>query len=115
MVGGVAFQLAASLGLFAWGRWVARRHSQAGWRYAAWAPLVAGGLGAIGTGLTVAMLVRSFAEVGRLAPEDKARTLAEGISEAMNVGSFFILPSSVLYTVCFATFLVGSLRSPAAP
>ena len=38
----------------------------------------------VGLALTVLGLVRSFRAVAGVAPEDKARMLAEGISEAMN-------------------------------
>jgi hypothetical protein len=92
VMGAVAVILLGGLGAAAWLRWlwsrtpasvrstVAARH-----RYAAtcvvWGTFASG---LLGWAMTVRGLVRAFGDVAHVDPSEKARVLAEGISEAMN-------------------------------
>jgi hypothetical protein len=110
----VAGQAFVSFALFAWGRWVSRRHAAAFWRHASRVPLVAFVLAAAGYALTVIFIVRSFDSVSQSTPQEKARNLAEGISNAMNAAALLWFPASVLYTASLVVFIVGSIRKPTA-
>lgn len=105
-------QLLAALVLFAWGRWVARRRGSAGWRRAAWMPIAAMVLSIVSVVVSTVMLVGAFDTVANVDAANKARVLAQHISETMNVMAFFALPSALLYAASFVSFAVGSvLRS----
>jgi hypothetical protein len=104
---------AVSLGLVYWGRQVAKRHPSPAWRYASWMPIVALGLAALQYATTAYLIVRAFDRVATTVPPDeKARFLAEGISEAMNVGALFGIPSGLLYVGSLVAFTVGSIVRP---
>jgi hypothetical protein len=107
---GAFVQTAISVGLWTWGRSVARRRGGAFWRWFAWAPLVALGLSVVGTALSVWLLIRAFGAVSDGDPTTKATVLARGISEAMNVTAALVLPSWALYLASLIAFLVGTLR-----
>lgn len=119
VVGAIAvaavLQLLFSLGLFAWGRWVARRHGGRGWRRAAWMPLVAVALAIAGMIVSTVALVRAFGAVASVEAADRARVLAENISEAMNVTALFAVPSTLLYGASIVAFSIGSLLRPREP
>ena len=108
----VVSHLLVALGLFGWGRWVARRHESATWRRAAWMPLVAMLLSIVGVVVSTVMLIGSFGAVARADAANKAQVLAQHISEAMHVTAIFLLPSALIYAASFVTFTVGSLRPP---
>lgn len=116
MIGNVAAAVVAHLlvaiGLFGWGRWVARRHKSAAWRRAAWMPLVAMLLSVVGVVVSIVMLIGAFGAVARVEAADKAQVLAQHISEAMHVTGIFLLPSALIYAVSFVAFMVGSFRQP---
>src|SRR5579871_760746 len=88
-----AVQAALTLALVAWGRWVARRHGTKGWRYASKMPLAALALMVMQYATTGILIVQAFGHVAAADPSEKARFLADGISEAMNLGAFFGIPS----------------------
>lgn len=73
----VVVQAAFTLGLILWGRWVAKRHPTAAWRYASRMPLVALGLAAAQYAMTAYLIMRGFGRVAGVAPEEKARFSAE--------------------------------------
>ncbi|MBM4365976.1 MAG: MotA/TolQ/ExbB proton channel family protein [Deltaproteobacteria bacterium] len=114
IIAGVLFtlivQVAITAALFAWGRWVARRRGTVAWARAAWLPVVAGALWLLGTGGTILGLVRAFARVAEVSPEQKAVALAAGIETAMWSTALFSIPSGVLYLVALVAFAVGSRR-----
>lgn len=104
--------LLVALGLFAWGRWVARRRGTAGWRRAAWMPIVAMMLSIVGVVVSTVMLIGSFDEVANVDAANKARVLAQHISQTMNVTALFALPSALAYAASFVAFAVGSVLRP---
>src|SRR3954470_17247375 len=105
-------QAAVSLGLWMWGRWIARRHAAAFWRLAASAPLLALTLSLLGIGFSVVFLLRAFGAVASADPSMKATLLAKNISMAMNGAALFVLPSWLLYLGSLVAFAVGSLLRP---
>jgi hypothetical protein len=107
-----AIQALVSFGILSWGRWVARRHGTAAWRYASWMPFGALVLMLMQYTTMAVMLVRGFDDVSAIGPEGKARFLGERISGAMNAGSLFGVPSWLLYTASLVAFTVGSIRKP---
>ncbi len=114
IVGSVLFtlfvQAAITAGMFAWGRWVARRRGTVAWARAAWLPVVAGVLWLLGTGGTVLGLVRAFEQVADVPVEHKVQTLAASIQTAMWATALFSIPSGVLYLVALVAFALGSRR-----
>lgn len=108
----IAFHVALSLALHAWGRRVARRCQGRWWRRASWAPLAALGLSVVGMSMTVWRLTRGFGEVGREDPAYKAEALSRHISDAMQWTLLFGGPAAALYLAGVVTFLVGTLRRP---
>ena len=63
VVGAAGVQLLVSLGLYAWGRRVARRQGTRGWRRAAWLPIVALGLSVAGASVSSVYFVRAFGAI----------------------------------------------------
>lgn len=112
VAGAVVTQLVVASALFAWGRWVARRHGSPGWRRAAWMPLIALGLSLTGVLITSALLVRAFGAIAAVDPAQKASVLAQQISEAMNATAVFLVPSLLLYGASVMTFAAGSILRP---
>ncbi len=114
IVGSVLFtlfvQAAITAGMFAWGRWVARRRGTVAWARAAWLPVVAGGLWFLGTAGTILGLVRAFSQVADVPVERKAQALAAGIETAMWSTALLSIPSGVLYLVALVAFALGSRR-----
>lgn len=108
----IAFHVVCALVLFAWGRWVARRRGTAGWRRAAWMPIGALVTAAVGIVVSVFGLLRAFGAVASVDAADKARVLAQAISESMNAAVFFAIPSALLYVASLLAFAIGSLASP---
>lgn len=107
-------QLLFSVGLVAWGRWVARRHGSRRWRVAAWMPLVAVGLAITGTVVSTLTLVSAFSSIQYVDPADRSRILADAISAAMNRTALFAVPSTLLYGTSIVAFAIGSLMRPRA-
>lgn len=101
-----------SIAMVLWGRWVARRHPTAAWRLASHIPLAALGLAALQYATTAYLITRAFGQVSSAMPDQKARMLAEAISEAMNWGAVFGLPALLLYLASGVTFLLGTIRRP---
>lgn len=112
VAGAVVTQLVVASALFAWGRWVARRHGSPGWRRAAWMPLIALGLSFTGVLITSVLLVRAFGAIATVDPAQKASVLAQQISEAMNATAVFLVPSWLLYGASVVTFATGSILRP---
>lgn len=111
---GVVIQLIVSLGMYAWARWVARRHGGRAWRLASWMPLVALVLSVTGLVWSVTLLVRAFEATAAVNAADRATYLSEEISVAMNCAAIFALPSWALYLASLVTSFVGSVRKPRA-
>jgi len=93
VIGGVAVALLGGLGAALWLRWLWSRTPEsvrssvpARHRYAA-AGVVWGAFlsGVLGWAMTVRGLVRAFGDVANVDPSEKAKVLAMGISEAMNM------------------------------
>lgn len=101
------------LGLFFWGRWVARRLGTRGWRRAAWLPLAALGLEGMAFAVFVVLVVSGFLDVGHLQdPSAKTSALSLHISTASGWASFVGVPAAALYVASVVTFSVGSFRRP---
>jgi uncharacterized membrane protein len=93
VTGAVAVAFLGGLGAAIWLRWlwsrtppfvrstVPARHRRAAVWFV-WATFAAG---ILGWAMTVRGLVRAFGDVASVDPPDKARVLAEGISQAMNL------------------------------
>lgn len=96
--------------------WWCRRLWQRGRELPLWATLAATGLVALasfGGFRTIVGLIRAFGAIGgeSVDPSQKARILAEGISEAMNCtasGLLFVLPALI------AVKLIARKRTPPA-
>ena len=101
------------LGLFLWGRWVARRHGTRGWQLAAWLPVVGLVVQHAGLALTVFGLVHAFDAVAVAPPEARASELAGGIAQAMWATAIGLGLSGTIYVGCVVAFAVGTWR-PAA-
>ncbi len=114
VVGAAGVQLLVSLGLYAWGRRVARRQGTRPWRRAAWLPNVALGLSVAGASVSAFYVVRAFGAISRVDAAHKAHLLAEGISTAMNCAAAFALPSWALYVASVVVFTIGTVRRPSA-
>lgn len=105
-------QAAIALGLFAWGRWVARRHGGAAWRRAAWMPLLALALSMLGNAIVAALIARSFGALEGVDPSRKAAQLADSMSAAASAGTVPTLASMALYMASLVAFTAGSLLRP---
>ena len=75
-------------------------------------PLVAVALAIVGMIVSTVTLVRAFGAVATVDAADKARVLAENISEAMNFTALFAVPSTLLYGASIVAFSIGSLMRP---
>ena len=104
----ILVQAALAVGLFAWGRWVARRQRGTWWRWAAWMPLGALVIGVVGVGLSVLLLVQAFGSVAAVDPALRAARLSEGIGRAM-IPAAAAPFSWALYVVSIVAFVVGSV------
>lgn len=110
------FQALVSVGLYAWGRWVARRQGRGRWwRLSCWLPLVGLALAAVGVALVSVYLVQGFGDLANVHPAEKAVVLARTISEAMNCTAFFASLSWVFYLGGVVVFTIGSVRRPRLP
>jgi hypothetical protein len=111
----IVVELVVTLVLAAWGRWVAKRHEGARvYRYAAWGPWISLALRAVGTIVTVVLLVRAFGATTSAPPDRRAIELADSISDAMLAVLIFAIPGYVLLLASSVVFVVGSLRRPNA-
>lgn len=109
--GGVLLQLAMVYALWAWGRWVARRHEERPfWRWMSHAPWIAFVLQALGVVVTVALLLRAFQAIGSVNAAERASVLADGISTAMNASLCLMLPAYTLYAIALVSFLAGTFK-----
>jgi hypothetical protein len=108
----VALQLLVPIGLWAWGRWVARRHGGRMWNVLAWLPLISLGLTMLGGCVSSLWIVRSFGMLAATDAATRATVLAQNISEAMNFGAVFALLALGLYFVVFVALILGSLKKP---
>jgi hypothetical protein len=103
-----ALHAALAIGLFLWGRWVARRRGGRSWR-ARWLPIVALALSVLGAALGAVLVVRAFGAVAGADPSEKATLLAASISEAMNCAAACAVPAWLLYLASLVLFTAGSL------
>jgi len=112
MLAALSVPIGGSLCLFAWGRWVARRHPQsAGFRHAAKAPLVALGVLVLGILWGIAAMARVSADArSATVASDKARVFAEGISAAVNAYALFAAVAGMLWLASVVAFAWGSFR-----
>ncbi len=108
----IGVQAGASVGLWLWGRWVARRRGGQGWKLAAGVPWAALGLSVLSVCTTVVWLVRGFGAVEHIDPARKAAVLAQSISDAIHVGGVLALLAGALYLAALVAFIFGSLKAP---
>ena len=93
MIPGLVVLSAIALALAFWGFWLSNK-PRVPLRLAKilrWSFLVLTPVPAVGITLTYFGLQHAFSAIDGVAPEDKARLLAEGISEAMNASAFAVL------------------------
>jgi hypothetical protein len=105
--GGV--QLLFTLGLSAWGRWVARRHGTVGWRRAAMLPWIAFAFAAIGVASTAFFLLHGLSAM-HSASDRKAELLTNAIGNAMWSTVLTAIPAYALYLASIVAFVIGTLR-----
>ncbi|MEM9071452.1 MAG: hypothetical protein AAGE52_23300 [Myxococcota bacterium] len=98
--------------LSVWARWVGRRHPELLWRRAQWLPWLGFACAVVATGLAVFLLNQAFDASSASSPGARASTLAQGISEGLNLAMFFRLPAFLLYVSSLVLSLAGTLRSP---
>ena len=103
-----------TLGLFAWARFVGRRHGTPFWRRISWLPIIALLLSVTGVIATVIALVKAFGGLESVDAADRAAMLAENISMAMNFTAIFAIPSALLYVTSFVVSVVGTVKRPRA-
>jgi hypothetical protein len=116
LVLGVVLQTIFTLLLVSWGKWVAKRQGDTRfWRFAAFAPWVSVVLLTAGAFISIALVFRAFNSTQSTYAGMKARVLAEGISDALNVGAFFLVPGYLFLFFAIGSFLVGTFRKPNAP
>jgi hypothetical protein len=106
-----ALHLIVIFGLFAWGRWVARRHNREFWHRAAWMPVVGLALEGVAFFVALAFFAGTFGGmVDSAGASEKATALALAISRAMNWGVPIAAPALLLYTMSFVSSVIGSVR-----
>ena len=110
----IAFVLQVTMGviLWLWGRRIARRANAPFWNAAAWLPLGSLLIAIAGVALVFFQLAHAFSAAAIADPSEKIRTLAMGVSEAMNMGGFVAAIAGMLYFFCFVLFAVGTMRMP---
>jgi hypothetical protein len=91
-----------------WAFRVARTQATVGYRRLRWLPLGAAVLWVATLGSGIAFALRLFAAAARSAPEEKARLLAEGISETANWSTLVAL----IVSLCFIASGVASATAP---
>lgn len=111
---GFLFNIAVPLGLFVWGRSVARKRGGRRWRLASYLPLVAALAPMVGVFFTVLALIHTFGAVASADPSTKARLLAEGIATAMWSTAIGTGVAVVVYIASVVTFAIGELQQPRA-
>lgn len=94
------------LGLFAWARRVACSNPTPSLRRARWLPVIATALWVAVAGAAIAVSGTRIAAASRAEPSDKARLLADGISEAMNLSAI----TGLVVSASFAASAVLSAR-----
>ena len=109
---GVGTVAGAGFALHVWARRVAQRQSTSVYRRLRWLPACGMAALAGGFGLASILLVSAFSAIADAEASEKARILAESISEAVNVGAIFILASAVLLGTSAIASFVGTLRRP---
>ena len=113
VLGTVGVQAGITLVLFSWARRVAARRPTPWLLRLRYLP-VAGFVGfVLAGGAAGFFLIRAFAAVAAAHPEDKARALAEAISEAMNAAVLLGALSWLFYGGSVVASLVGSRRGDA--
>lgn len=112
LLSAAAVQVLVTLGLHAWGRWVAARQGGRWWRRASWMPLLGLGLALLGIAATVILLVQAFGALSGVDAANRASALSDGIARAMVATAATAPVSSLLYLASLVVFSVGSLRRP---
>ena len=111
LIVGTLAQLAFTVAIALWGRWVARRMGNTtAWRWAARGPWISFVLLTLGTVLGARFLISAFDRVATLDPAHKTAALADGISNAMNVSAMCFVPGYLALLVSVVMFSVGTLR-----
>ncbi len=64
-------------------------------------PAVIGGIGLLGTILTLVSFVGTLEAVANVAPADKATILANGISEAINEAAFWLIVELPIFVAAY--------------
>jgi hypothetical protein len=104
--------LAGSIGLWLWGRHVAKNRRGLWWSRLARVPFLALALLVIGVGSGLVPFIRAMGSVAEAEPAMKDQLLAQGIAEAVDCAALFSVPAGLLYVALFVAFAVGSLRPP---
>lgn len=108
---GFLFNIALPLGLFVWGRSVARKLGGRAWRQASYLPLGAAIAPMIGVFFTVLGLIHAFDAAATADPSTKAHVLSTGIATAMWSTAIGTGGGIVIYIASIVTFAVGELQS----
>src|SRR5690242_12443690 len=113
---GLALQLAIIVGLFMWGRWVAKRQGDGPyWRWMVFAPWVAASLHVAGVLIAIWLLIDVFGAVAFAPPDERAALLSDGIQRAMIGSAICWAPGTLLFLIALVSYIVGTLRPPKAP
>jgi hypothetical protein len=106
-------QVLISLGLFVWGRWVARRQGRGRWwRLCCWLPMIGLAVAAAGLAVVAVFLVQGYGALSDGDPAARATRLAQTISEAMNCAALFGPIAWAFYLGGIVVFTIGSVRKP---
>lgn len=108
----VLAQVLGSVGLIVWARRVAAKRGTPLYRRLRWLPIVGAVLLVSGVTVAAALIVRGgFDLASHAVPEDRARMLAEAISQGMNVGASIGMIAWALLISSAVASLVGSRRA----
>lgn len=114
IVVGLMVQLALPLGLFAWGRSIARTRPGTVWKVLAVTPLLAAVAALAGLLGTIVGLTRAFGSLDGVDPSGRASALSDGIATAMWSTAVGLGVAVSLYVVCIVAFAFGQW-GPRAP
>ena len=112
---GLVVQGLITIGLSAWGRWVARRRGGGRlWAWAPRAPWISFALLTAGLAVSVTMLMAAFGRTSTVDAASRAHALSEGIRQAMLASAFFFVPGYLVLILFLIAAAIGSLRAPGA-
>jgi hypothetical protein len=101
------------IGLIGWSRAVGSRYPETSrWRRLWVVPVASLGVQLLGIAITVVMLMRSFGTIAGTTAADRATTLAESISDAMNATACGLVLGAVLLVASIVLVVVGQVNAP---